>query len=445
LTVDRKALKYLERQGEPEAGLADELGGPFGDVLALPVYGEGDELRALLTSLPGSPAGELLIVVVVNAREDSPEWVHAANASTLRWLGSQFGGSELEAGARNPQGAQLFAHPRGKLLLLDRAGPGRFLPARQGVGLARKIASDLALRLALRGALRTRWLHWTDADAALPDDYFERSHARPFSGVAALLYPFLHLGNSSQPAGRAVYEYEASLRYHVLGLRYAGSRYAFHTIGSTLAVDLGAYARVRGVPRRSAAEDFYLLNKLAKVGGVRTLAGEPIALSGRVSERVPFGTGRAIGLGVEMIEQGGGRSLYHPVLFAYLRAWLRALDAVADRQADEDLRAAVLEHARGPAELDPELLVKILDESGAFAAVHHAVERRSSSQTLRKHLDDHFDAFFSLKLLHALREHHPSLPLVEALERAPFVDVPSHGLGPDALCRELARQESSSG
>lgn len=446
MTFDRKVRKYLERYGEPEASLADALEGPFGNVLVLPIYGEEALLRALLTSIPASPAGEVLIVAVVNARQNSPEWVHAANASTLGWLRSHFGNGTTYA-----SGAQLFAHPRGKLLLVDRAQHGRYLPEGQGVGLARKIGSDLALGIALRGGLRTRWLHWSDADARLPDDYFERSHARPFSRTAALLYPFRHLGDPARPDGRAVYEYEASLRYYVLGLRYAGSPYAFHTIGSTLAVDLAAYARVRGVPRRVAGEDFYLLNKLAKVGGVRALSGEPVALSGRISDRVPFGTGRAVGRGVEWIEQGGTRPTYHPVLFAYLRVWLRSLGELAEGQHGPDLRALVVAHARDAAELDAGLLVKALEELGAFAAALHATERRSSPQTLRKHFDDHFDAFFCVKLLHALREQYPSLPLAEALERAPFVDVRSAsrgsyasytGLDVQALCRELAKQES---
>ena len=65
--------------------------------------------------------------------------------------------------------------------------------------------------------------------------------------------------------------YEYSLRYYVAGLTYAQSPYAFHTIGSTMAVNAEHYASVRGFPRREAGEDFYLLNKLAKVGSVHTL------------------------------------------------------------------------------------------------------------------------------------------------------------------------------
>ena len=65
----------------------------------------------------------------------------------------------------------------------------------------------------------------------------------------------------------------------MLGLGFAGSPYAYHSVGSTLAVRAEAYAIVRGVPKRAAGEDFYLLDKLAKVTPIRVLTGEPVAIS----------------------------------------------------------------------------------------------------------------------------------------------------------------------
>ncbi len=65
--------------------------------------------------------------------------------------------------------------------------------------------------------------------------------------------------------------YELSLRYYVAGMKFARSPYAFHTIGSSMAVSPVHYARVRGFPKREAGEDFYLLNKLAKLGSVLEL------------------------------------------------------------------------------------------------------------------------------------------------------------------------------
>jgi hypothetical protein len=80
----------------------------------------------------------------------------------------------------------------------------------------------------------------------------------------------------------------------VLGLREAHSPYAYHSIGSTLAIHAETYAVVRGVPRRNAGEDFYLLNKAAKVDRIAILAEPSIAITARYSQRVPFGTGPAL-------------------------------------------------------------------------------------------------------------------------------------------------------
>ena len=46
------------------------------------------------------------------------------------------------------------------------------------------------------------------------------------------------------------------MSYYVAGLAMAGSGYAHHSLGSTIAVHAKSYAAVRGYPKRSAGEDF---------------------------------------------------------------------------------------------------------------------------------------------------------------------------------------------
>ena len=43
----------------------------------------------------------------------------------------------------------------------------------------------------------------------------------------------------------AIICYETFLRYYVMCLRYAGSYYAFHTIGSAMACDHGCTSRLK--------------------------------------------------------------------------------------------------------------------------------------------------------------------------------------------------------
>lgn len=405
MNVDRAVAQYLERHAEPEAGLAASVTREFGHVLTIPAAGEHAGLTALLDSVPAGASGDVLVICVVNARADSPDEIHEANAALLAELHSPFGASETLGRA-----SHWIERSHGALWLLDRASKGRELPERQGVGLARKIAADLALALWRQRCVLSNWIHCTDADAWLPDDYFSRPLGAP-SESSALVYPFRHVGADGTDPSHAALEYEIWLRYYVAGLAWAQSPYAFHTIGSTLAPRADAYARVRGFPRRLAAEDFYLLDKLAKYGPVASLDGAPIALSDRMSARVPFGTGRAM----HEAQMGKTRTLYHPEIFACLRSWQEALRELA-RAPHGDPRALIrdMASAENAAALDD-----ALTRTGGIP--HGIAAARTETARLRQ-LHQHFDAGRTLQLVHALRDgSFGSLPIPEAADRAPFV------------------------
>jgi len=443
VSTGKAERKYLERHAEPEAAIAERLGS-FGHAVVIPAFGEGDELFGALGSIPLGPAGDVLAVVVVNGKSSAPAWMHDRNRTTLARCRQMFGVAG-EPIARDPP-AWLFKFVAGHVLCLDRSAQEHWFPNDQGVGLARKIGVDLCLRLHTAGRLVSPFIHSTDADVELPSDYFERAAAGP-RDAAALLYPFVHRPDDDPDLGRAVLLYEISLRYYVLGLRFAGSRYAFHTIGSTIATHAAAYARVRGVPKRDAAEDFYLLSKLAKVGPIVPLAGRPLTIRGRRSNRVPFGTGAAVG----RIAALGSRpfTVYDPRLFVHLRAWLVALADVrlyeSDGGLEDGIRQACMKEG-----IDPAPLLRQGRELGAPAAVASARRRSRTPEALRRHLETWFDAFRTLKLVHAL-ERGGFAPRVwsDALGDAPFARD-ALGVVPTeqadlvrlrALCESLARME----
>jgi hypothetical protein len=413
--IGKAQEQYLERYAEPEARIADRLTGTFGHALVLPAYDEGDDLMRALQSVPKGPLGEVLLVLVVNAAPEAPAWVHERNAEVLGRLRDAYGQEEA-AYLDAPAPARLFRFRAGRLLLIDRASPAHLLPSGQGVGWARKIGFDIALRLHRSRHLTSRWLHSTDADVILPHDYFERAQAVGAPDAAAIVYPFTHGGEEDVALARAVQLYEISLRYYVLGLASAGSPYAHHTIGSTLAVDAMAYAKVRGVPRRTAAEDFYLLGKLAKIGAVVSLSGAPICLSGRVSRRVPFGTGPA----VERIARREHFTLYHPRIFAKLGVWLAALSDLTHLSAPSALSKRLVARC-GKAGLDPALLVEMASHPVTEAALAAARRHSKSGATFRQHMAIWFDAFRTLKFVHALETRGLApLPWLQALREAPF-------------------------
>ncbi|MCH8891303.1 MAG: hypothetical protein IH827_09550 [Myxococcales bacterium] len=438
--MSRAQKQYLDRYAEPEAGDLGALRRRFGHVLTVPAYGEGRELRKALASIPAGPLGDVLIVLVVNGRVDSPRSMKDANLAMLEELRAAGG-----RGVPIAQNAVVHEHPRGALLLVDRATPGRELPPRHGVGLARKIAADIALALWSEGRVASPWIHCTDADVVLPQLYFEAttpgtsiarngSSAAEDSGAAsgpaaanrldrasdsnaALLYPFRHVDATSEAL-----EYEISLRYYVGGLRFAGSPYAFHTIGSTVAVHATAYARVRGFPRRLAAEDFYLLNKLAKVGTIRSLHGEPIRLSARTSNRTPFGTGHALEHARGRERDAAPLCVYHPDVFSDLGAWLQTLHALAIAGEAADPADLLAKSIGGWPSADAERLRAPLEECGAWAAARIGVKRCRTPATRAKHLHGGFDAFRTLKLIHGLRAGGlASIPLRDALSEAAFM------------------------
>ena len=430
--------QYLSRHAEPEAAAADGLEGSFGHAVVVPAYGEGQSLFDTLGSIPRGPRGETLVVVVLNARADSPAAVHEANRAA---------GARLAEAARSSAGLggdpPITAHqyPNGTVIVVDRAGPGRYLPEGQGVGLARKIGNDLVLRLHAAGRIASPWIHNTDADTLLSNDAFDQTEGLDGADLAAAVYFFEHRFPESPDLALAGRLYEISLRYYVLGLAWAGSPYAYEAMGSCIAVRPDAYAAVRGFPRKNAAEDFYVLDKLAKVGAIARLAGAPFLLEGRVSDRVPFGTGKALS---QLLGKPGalaGFRLYHPMAFAHLSAWLRALSAVA--RSGGRLEAALDELPRENPFFRADLLVASLEKMGAFSALREAIARSDNGATMLRHFHTWFDAFRTLKLIRALQSGGlTALPWREALSEAPFTGLSASTQDdPETLRRALASKE----
>lgn len=436
--TDKAISKYLARHAEPEARAADALPGPFAHVLIVPAYGEGQSLFDTLGSVPRGPAGETVVVVVLNARADSPLPKHEANAAARdRLLGEASQIQEIPG--EHPVSVLTYAN--GRLVLVDRARPGHFLPDGQGVGLARKIGNDLALRLHASGRLSSPWLHNTDADTLLPNDYFDQTHPIAADGNAAALYFFEHRPSEDDALALCARLYEISLRYYTLGLAWAGSPYAYQAMGSCIAVRPAAYAQVRGFPRKNAAEDFYVLNKLAKVGSIVRLAGAPLALESRLSDRVPFGTGKALSQMVARRRAQSSFRLYHPGVFAHLAAWLRVLASIARSGGRVEL--ALEQLPRGNPFFRADLLIDSLEQMGALPVIRESIERSSDAASMLRAFHIWFDAFRTLKLVHALRDGgFPSLSYREALAEAPFTgltDTTEDDV--EWLCQALAAEE----
>jgi hypothetical protein len=416
--------KYFERYAEPEAVWGHDLHTQYAGVLVVPLQREDESFLDNLTPALNGAGGRVLVVAVVNATDEAPTATHDGNARLLRVLADRLvPRQELPSLARSPASAILGRPGAFDLLVIDRASPGKRLPVGEGVGLARRIGMDLALQLQQLDGVTSPWLATTDADAQPPASYFQT-----LAGVApltprglrrvALTLPFWHTPSGDVAIDRATADYELSLRYYTLGLAAAGSPYAYQSMGSSLAVLGKAYAEVRGFPRRNAGEDFYLLDKLAKVGALHRPDCEPIRLRSRTSDRVPFGTGRKVG---EIVQNAGALSTYHPRVFELLRATLTALrHAVATRDADS-WRLQL----QGDGQLDAGTVGAIssaLEELQVFEALPGMLDASPDARVRERRLLTWFDALRTLRFIHVLegRASLGRLPLFEALALAPF-------------------------
>ena len=210
--ADRAVGKYLKQYAEPEAALATALPGEFGNAVVVPAYGEEDSLFKMLGSVAAGTGTDVLVVLVLNARADSSEDVHRANSAARERLSR-----ELPSPQEAAQDESLLSYPleHGRLVLVDRARSGRYLPEGQGVGLARKIGFDVALALKAAGRIASDWIHSTDADTVLPRDYFEQtetSRSRGNERGCLLLRAPLRSGPGARRSGAPLRDLVALLR-----------------------------------------------------------------------------------------------------------------------------------------------------------------------------------------------------------------------------------------
>jgi hypothetical protein len=195
----------------------------------------------------------------------------------------------------------------------------------------------------------------------------------------------------------------------VAGLQYANSPYAFFTIGSILAFKAESYVQVRGFPKRSAGEDFYLLNKLAKLGHVEFIEEVTVELDARVSLRVPFGTGPAVQKIIELQTNKKDYCYYNPEVFQQLKVTLAAFSQLW--QQKESLESWL--------ELLPKQACSALKSIQFEKFVTNQIN--SDQIQFNKQLIVWFDAFKTLKFIHSLREnYYPDIPLQQAIANANF-------------------------
>jgi len=252
-----------------------------GIIIVIPAFNEPG-ITALLDSLAicDKPDCKVEALIIINAPPDADEESLENNNICIR---------NIEAWKKKSNCFfRLFVFDAGKPSIRG-----------WGVGLARKTGMDEAVRRfdaidKPEGAIVN-----LDADCLVEANYLTsicNDLVENKERAACSIY-FEHpvTGNDfPENIYKYIILYELHLRYYLQGLKYSGFPYAFHTIGSAIAVKASRYIKAGGMNRRQAGEDFYFIQKLVPLGGYFALNKTTVYPSPRESLRVPFGTGPAI-------------------------------------------------------------------------------------------------------------------------------------------------------
>ena len=329
------------------------------------------------------------VVVVINASETHPRGVHQRNEQTqieLRaWILRH-----SEPGLK----FHVIYHPR--------------LPAKHaGVGFARKLGMDEAVARLSKTGNKNGVIVGFDADCRCATDYLTQLEAHfdahPASPGCAIHFEHPLTGDAGDRVYDGIAHYELYLRYYQLGLRFACFPYAFHTVGSSMAVRAWAYTKQGGMNRRQAGEDFYFLNKIIALGAFTELRSTTVIPSARRSHRVPFGTGRA------MTEWLAGKDRYQAVFAPDLFDELRQLfERIPDWFGNTASPSSLLEDL-------PPGIATYLSAQGFESKIQEIRANVARVDTFVTRFFRWFDAFRVFKFLRWRNATQGGVPLVEAV------------------------------
>ncbi len=404
--------KYLARHAEPEASLRPPPGIRYAFAVIVPARGETDGfMRGWTKAIECLPHdARVLFAVVVNSDAQTPAEYRVANDALLTSL--------RERPHRNLNGhCPTFLVPGAKhdVLVVDRHSEGYQLPPKTGVGLARKLASDIVCAWIWSGSIANPWWLSTDADVTLPADLAATwAFLPPRPGIGCL--PFEHMAGGESEVNAATLAVEVKLRYHVMGLRYAGSSFAWPALGSCLAIHVEAYAAARGFPKRLAGEDFYLIEKVSKIAPVYKIDGSPVQITARRSRRAPFGTGPSV---EELLDAGEVERVFtlrHPACYEWLKELLGSVEASVRADSEQPFRGWLTDvKAKCPE------VAGCVGDSGLLDELTEVMGGPFSVDTRRARLVAWFDGLRQVQFLKALEQSLPAVFYREALSQASFL------------------------
>jgi len=261
-----------------------------------------------------------------------------------------------------------------------------------GVGWARKLGMDLALQ-------RFKKINYNgvivglDADTTVESNYLNSIYhffKKTNFNSASIHFEHPTEGNEFDDFHyQQIINYELHLRYYKNSLKFANLPYSYHTIGSAFAVSASSYAKQGGMNRRKAGEDFYFISKLIKGEKFGEITKTKVIPSPRISDRVPFGTGRSIYEGIN--NQKNLLLTYDFKSFEAIKSWIELIEN------------KLFNYENFP------VLIKTFLSKDKWTKNHLMILNNTNSDIkYMKLFFSVYDSFWILKLIHFLRDNHHS-------------------------------------
>lgn len=373
--------KYLAKHANYPPFISTAVAENLAMIIVIPSYNE-TKLEDTLQSLAACRYDkfEVEVIIVVNQGEEVTETAAAQNLSCLKII---------EAWDASIAKFDLHA------IFIDN------IPTKKaGVGYARKTGMDEAVSRLSKSQAGQRLIVCLDADTVVTSNYISCIHdyfsKHPKCPAASIDYAH-PLDGPDKATNEAIISYELHLRYYILAKRWAGLPYAYQTVGSAMAVRADAYHKQGGMNTRKAGEDFYFIHKFTHYADFGNIHETCIVPSARESDRVPFGTGRAM---QTILASDEPLDTYAPQSFAAIAKMISQLPLLY--VGKQEIKSA-------------EAMSFFLGNQNYLLKLEELRSNTSDYASFCKRFFRWFDAFMCMKFLHFSRDqHHPNIPVVEA-------------------------------
>lgn len=377
-----KSLKnlYLQRYAWPGPLLSGEPIKGTNIIVVIPCYNEPHVLESLASLFKcEAPDCIVEIIVVLNHSEDDTEKIKKTNRQTLesikKWL---------------------TIHKRnGFVFHIINAFD---LPKKHaGVGLARKIGMDEAVRRFEYINNKDGIIACLDADCLCNPSYLKEVYnyykITPNVNSASVYFEHPLEGDLDDSVYEGIINYELHLRFYKNALRFAEFPQSFHAIGSCITVTSAAYQKQGGMNKRKAGEDFYFLQKIFQLGNIHNINSTCVFPSPRPSDRVPFGTGKAVN--DILISKKQDYTTYNPKTFKDLKKLIELVTHLYEYKDEKTFLDCL-----------PESIRRYINQINFLDNLLKIKKNSSSKHQFQKSFYNWFNGFHALKYVHFARDNY---------------------------------------